>query len=239
MNQESLYHRLRSAKAFVFDFYGTLVEIDYEPPQMWEMLNQMGYNSYPELQGIWEADGFDGLLTPSFISKPDYIEWRYENLRQFIKLSGVPDSLIETTMVKLLENEKRATKKAVQNAASIIGFLKQKSRKIGLCSNWDHPIESYLMETKLPSFDAVSVSAEVGARKPNSSIFKDICSKLEVDSSDAVFIGDNWFADVVGAIRSGLTPVWIRHFNSPGTLPDHVLEFDTLAEFETELRNIM
>jgi HAD superfamily hydrolase (TIGR01509 family) len=236
---DALYERLISARAFVFDFYGTLVEIDYEPPQMWEQLNDLGYHSDPELQSVFEADGFDGCLTPSLSCTPSYGEWKHDNLRRFVRLSGVPDHLVESTISTLLGKEKQATKKAVSHANSVVRLLRQHGKKIGLCSNWDFAIQPYLDQAGLLEFDGVTVSAEIGARKPNAVLFNDICSKLDVPPEETVFIGDNWQTDIVGALRSGMTPVWIRHHQASRGLTHLVLEFDTLAAFESYLRQVL
>ncbi|MBS1683195.1 MAG: HAD family hydrolase [Bacteroidetes bacterium] len=231
--------RLISAKAFIFDFYGTLVEIDHEPPQMWETLNELGYDSNLALQEMWEADAFDGLLTPSFDTTPSYLDWRKNNIRQLIQQSGAPnDANIDDIINHLLKIEQRATKKAVPNANSVIKLLREHGKRIGLCSNWDHPIQPFLEQAGLPAFDGISVSAEIGARKPNAKIFHDICSKLDVSPNEAVFIGDNWFADIIGAMRYGLLPVWIRQSNSSCPLPNRVLEVETLKHLEEKLELI-
>jgi len=235
----SIQTRLGSATAFIFDFYGTLVEIDKEPPQMWETLNELGYNSHPELQAMFEADGFDGCVTPSLYCTPNYNEWKRVNLRQFVRLSGVPEPLVESIISMLLDIEKQATKKAAPHANSVLQLLRQHGRKIGLCSNWDYAIQSHLDQAGLPEFDGITVSAEIGARKPHVEVFNDICSKLDVQPHDAIFIGDNWATDIRGALRAGLVPVWIRHYKAPGPLLHHVIEFDTLADFETQLKKIL
>lgn len=230
---------LGAAKAFIFDFYGTLVEVDREPPQMWETLNELGYDSHPQLQAMWESDAFNGCITPSFHSDPNYDEWRRANLRQFVNLSGVPDPLVESILSMLLDIDRQATKKAVPQANSVLRLLRQHHKKIGLCSNWDYAIQPYLDQAGLPEFDGITISAEIGARKPNAVLFFDICSKLGVNPNDAIFIGDNWSTDIVGAIRSGLLPVWIRNENEPGSLLHHVIEFETLADFETQLKKTL
>ncbi|HXQ72747.1 MAG TPA: HAD family hydrolase [Pyrinomonadaceae bacterium] len=234
----SLKRRLVSCKAFIFDFYGTLVEMDYEPPQMWETLTKMGYQSHPELQATFEADGFDGCLTPSSFSSPNYEEWKRDNLRQFVMLCGVPRELVETVISRLLEIESQATKKAAPGAISLLKLLRSYDKKIGLCSNWDFGIQPFLDQAGLPEFDAITVSAEIGARKPHILMFRDICAKLEIQPDEAAFIGDNWAADVRGALRAGLLPVWIRHDQLPGPLNNQVIEFDSLVDFEAECEKI-
>lgn len=230
--------RLYFAKAYIFDFYGTLVEIDNEPPQMWETLKNLGFDCHLSMQEMWESDGFDGCLTPSCDSTPSYQDWRKNNIFQLIKQSGVPTERVNEIFIHLLEIEKQATKKAIPNANSIIRLLRAHNKKIGLCSNWDFPIQPYLEQAGLPLFDAVSVSAEVGARKPNAKIFADICTKLNVSPSESIFIGDHWFNDIAGAMRSELFPVWIRYDNPTCGMANHVLEFNSLSDFEKELELI-
>lgn len=230
----SLKRRLVSCEAFIFDFYGTLVEIDYEPPQMWQTLTEMGYQSHPELQAMFEADGFDGCLTPSSFSTPNYAEWKRANLRQFVTLSGVPQALVETTISRLLEIESQATKKAAPGAISLLKLLRSYDKKIGLCSNWDCAIQPFLDQAGLPEFDAITVSAEIGARKPHILMFRDICAKLDIQTDQAAFIGDHWANDIRGALRAGLLPVWIRHDQPPGPLNNQVIEFDSLVDFEAQ-----
>lgn len=230
---------IRSAKAFVFDFYGTLVEDEITVLPMWQHLNQLGYNSSPELQAIFEPDAFDGCTTPNFNSDPNHDDWNRANWRQFVQLSGVPDQLIDSTLSQLLDMQNKFRAKSVSCAASILELLRLHNLKIGLCSNWESPIGPFLEQASLPPFDAISISAEVGARKPHAAIFGDICSKLRVNHSEVVFVGDNWSTDIVGALRSNLTPVWIRHHRTSRGLSHLVAELDTLSDFEDYLRQTL
>lgn len=92
---------------------------------------------------------------------------------------------------------------------------------------------------ELLHFDAITISWQVGARKPNAAIFHDICSKLDMRPAEAVHIGDSWSADVVGAIRVGLMPVWIHREAATNQLPHHVAAFETLQAFKSELEQLL
>lgn len=226
---------MHQAEAYIFDFYGTLVEIDRDTPPMWQLLEGMGYNSSPILEAIWESDAFDGTITPRWNDDPNYEDWRRNNLRAFVRHSGVPSFDIENVIERLLEVDRSWTVKSIPPASEILVKLKQSGKKIGLCSNWDYPIQSYLEQAAFTKFDGITVSIDVGARKPHVKMFEDICFKLDVSPQEAVFIGDRWSTDVIGALRAGLIPVWIRKGQAPSTV-EHVLqEFDSLTEFKVWL----
>ena len=61
-------------------------------------------------------------------------------------------------------------------------------------------------------FDAVVSSEEVGAYKPHVSMFREVCARLGVEPSQAVYVGDGPWADVAGGRHAGMRAVWInRH----------------------------
>jgi beta-phosphoglucomutase-like phosphatase (HAD superfamily) len=64
-------------------------------------------------------------------------------------------------------------------------------------------------------FNAVVVSEEVGWRKPSARIFKDSLNKLQIEASEAVYIGDSPNEDIKGAKQAGLKTVFVpSQFNS-------------------------
>lgn len=58
-------------------------------------------------------------------------------------------------------------------------------------------------------FDCVVISAEVGQRKPEPTIFLTACAALGVAPDETVYVGDQYETDAVGARRAGLTGVWL------------------------------
>jgi putative hydrolase of the HAD superfamily len=59
-------------------------------------------------------------------------------------------------------------------------------------------------------FDAIIVSGEVGAAKPDPRIFEVALATLEVDAADAVHVGDSLRLDVGGALAAGIHAVWLN-----------------------------
>jgi len=61
-------------------------------------------------------------------------------------------------------------------------------------------------------FDAVIVAGEAGVPpKPDGSVFLACLETLGVDPSQAVYVGDDWHADICGAADAGLRTIWIKH----------------------------
>jgi putative hydrolase of the HAD superfamily len=56
-------------------------------------------------------------------------------------------------------------------------------------------------------FDLVLASGEIGVSKPDPQIFLDALDRLGAAAQESIYIGDNYWADVVGARRAGVTPV--------------------------------
>ena len=56
-------------------------------------------------------------------------------------------------------------------------------------------------------FDLVLASGEVGIQKPDPGIFAAALERLDASAETSIYVGDNYWADVEGAQRAGLTPV--------------------------------
>ena len=59
-------------------------------------------------------------------------------------------------------------------------------------------------------FDVVLVSGDVGIHKPNRLIFEQFLSRLGVMAKEALYVGNSYRMDVVGAKGVGMLSAWIR-----------------------------
>jgi len=60
------------------------------------------------------------------------------------------------------------------------------------------------------AFETVVVSAEVGWCKPHRIIFDHTLEKMRIRPDEALFIGDQLYVDVYGALKCGMHVVWIE-----------------------------
>ncbi|GFP80822.1 haloacid dehalogenase-like hydrolase domain-containing protein 3 [Phtheirospermum japonicum] len=82
--------------------------------------------------------------------------------------------------------------------------LRKAGVKVAIVSNFDTRLRPLLRALKCDHwFDAVAVSAEVEAEKPNPMIFLKACEYLGVQPEDAVHVGDDRRNDIWGARDAG------------------------------------
>ncbi|OUJ73032.1 HAD family hydrolase [Hymenobacter crusticola] len=80
--------------------------------------------------------------------------------------------------------------------------------------------------------DALITSEEVGMPKPDPCIFQVAMQRLGAEPATTVMVGDNWTADVLGALAVGIRPVWLNRFGATRLLPDveEITSLEPLAD---------
>jgi HAD superfamily hydrolase (TIGR01509 family) len=80
--------------------------------------------------------------------------------------------------------------------------------------------------------ESVTFSQELGVSKPDPRIFRHALDRAGCPSDEALYVGDSWESDYVGARGAGIAAVWLnRSGNPPPTACRQVrdlLEFDAL-----------
>lgn len=87
--------------------------------------------------------------------------------------------------------------------------------KVGLVTNWEHAprIHELLAELGIGGlFDAVVVSDEYGAAKPDPSIFHEVLGRTDISPGEAVYVGD-MEVDIEGSVNAGMHPVLIKRID--------------------------
>ena len=100
----------------------------------------------------------------------------------------------------------------------LLKHLQEKGYVLGVVSNREEPFHSELEELGLKEYFHFSLTGgEVQSFKPHPRIFERALELSGTVASETMYVGDNYFADVVGALRSGLLPVL---FDPTGLFPD-------------------
>ncbi|GIP21899.1 HAD family hydrolase [Paenibacillus sp. J22TS3] len=99
----------------------------------------------------------------------------------------------------------------------VLKWLKQKAIGVGLISNWDHSARALLDELELLDyFDHIMISSEVGVEKPDKEIFEQALHAARVTPEESLYIGDNYYDDVIGSSRVGMEALLINRFGQLG-----------------------
>lgn len=112
--------------------------------------------------------------------------------------------------------------------------LKSAGYTLGLITNRHDPVHDYLQEKGLwDYFELVLAAGEVGAWKPDTAIFQHALERIGAQPGQAVYIGDNYYADVIGAQNAGIAAVLL---DPDGIFPD--IDCPTIAKL-SELESLL
>ena len=121
--------------------------------------------------------------------------------------------------------------RAYGDARETIDLLRARGIKVGVLTNG----LAWLQRRKLrrigleDAFDAVAISQEIGAWKPDPRAFAAAVAMLRLRPSEVAMVGDHLENDVAGALAAGLAAaVWVER--RPGELPDGAHLARELAE---------
>jgi putative hydrolase of the HAD superfamily len=114
----------------------------------------------------------------------------------------------------------------------VLARLRARGARLAVVSNWDVSLHDVLERTQLrPLVDAVVISAELGAAKPDPAIFRAALERLSAAADDAVHVGDSIEADVEGARAAGIEAVLVARDGAD--VPDGVRAVASLDELLT------
>ena len=97
-------------------------------------------------------------------------------------------------------------------------LLKESGYLLAVISNRDKPFQDVLESHGISEFFDFSMAAgEVNIWKPDPGIFEHGLQRVNLTASEVAYVGDNYYADVVGARAAGLLPVL---YDPLGIFPD-------------------
>ena len=208
-------------KAVCFDFFNTLAY--FYPPReecYARFAGEVGIKVTPEAigQALPEADRY----------------WRNENFKSPIKERPAQEKYATYTKYALLILRLAETQPTPEQALQVldnafsVGFkfvafddavpalmaVKRKNLTAGVISNVGQEIDSSCNEMGLtPYLDFKVTSFEVGLDKPHPLIFRKALEKAGVQASEALFVGDQYEQDVIGARNVGINPILLVRDN--------------------------
>ncbi len=81
-----------------------------------------------------------------------------------------------------------------------------------------------------PFFKEVITSEDVGVKKPDPTIFDFALKKANAIKKESIMIGDNWEADVMGALQYGIKAIYFNPDNKP--VGENIMSISHLQELK-------
>lgn len=124
--------------------------------------------------------------------------------------------------------------RAYDDAALLLGAARDAGILTAVITNGPGEVQRGKLEAVglADAFDAVLISGEVGAAKPDTRIFHVALAELGVAAEDAWHVGDTLAFDIAGARAAGVEAVWLNRDGVARNRADAVphREITTLAE---------
>jgi HAD superfamily hydrolase (TIGR01549 family) len=142
---------------------------------------------------------------------------RIERFRRLFLAAGAGEGDVDLPAVAAnYRGAYLGARQAIDGALALLTALKPRVR-IGVVTN-NLVNEQRDKVTRLgfaPFVDALTVSEEAGASKPDPAIFRLALDRLDTAAEDAVMVGDSWAADIEGALAAGIRPIWFNRHRRP------------------------
>jgi putative hydrolase of the HAD superfamily len=108
---------------------------------------------------------------------------------------------------------------ADEDAITLLEKLRGLGMKTAVLSNtmWPRYHHEAILERDgiLHLFDYLLFTSETDSGKPHRSVFADVLYNLDIEPTEAAFVGDRLFDDIHGAQSIGMQGIWIPHSNIP------------------------
>jgi HAD superfamily hydrolase (TIGR01509 family) len=204
-------------RCILFDAGNTLMHLDY--PFIAHVLADYGHRIEPLAIRIAEYkakaaidrelvpevgdNGSEGLVQPEGAERPSYFATVLHHLGiSRAEMDAILEALQAHNQASSLWRVVEPDTRQVLDALAARGFV------LAVISNADGRVEADLGRHGLrPCFATVIDSHLVGVEKPNPAIFQLALERLGITSDAAVYVGDVFGIDVMGARRAGLRAV--------------------------------
>lgn len=141
--------------------------------------------------------------------------------RLFIQALGIDPPLAKSLALAVhrrITDEYRPTSQVPVETLDMLKSLQQAGFLMAIVSNRSSNFETELASLGLSGyFQLVVAAGEINSWKPETEIFLHSVRSLGVLPHQALYVGDNYYADILGAQKAGLHPVLV---DPDGVFPD-------------------
>jgi len=219
---------MKTYKAVLFDAGNTLL---YTSPSVAEIYHALAkqYGCQASVDEVREVSKrtYLELKEALFTGNPEYRVSDEEDLKRWtaittatfrqLGLNDCADKIAEE-LVRTFKDPK--IWRLFPEVIEVLSRLKSEGYKLGIISNWSSALLHLCAALGLERYmDVISVSAVVGWEKPSPRIFQKALSSIKVLPEEALYVGDTYQDDILGARNVGMEAILIDRLsinNYPG-----------------------
>ena len=140
---------------------------------------------------------------------PDPEVFWIDYTRSMLTAAGVEDTLTYTPAIVCAFNERYHSEHYIPTEAhTVLHVLREMGHTLGLVSNREGDLTPLAAELGLRDYFHFTLSGgQADSWKPDARIFLLACEMAQAVPDQCVYVGDNYYADVLGAQVAGLIPV--------------------------------
>lgn len=237
-------------KNYIFDLYGTLIDIN---------TNEWKSGLWKNMAMIYSMGGAE--YTPKELKKAynDYLKMEIEKVPRE-KYSTNPEPEITDVFMKLytdkgIECSKETAKytgrvfrslsikyiKLYNGVKELFGAIRANGGKIFLLSN----AQRIFTEPELrmlgiyDDFDDIIISSDMGCAKPDRMFYEHILKKHCLKKEESIMIGNDYITDIKGSYDVGLDSLYLHTNLSPEIKGELFAKYKIMSGSLTEARNIL
>jgi HAD superfamily hydrolase (TIGR01662 family) len=221
-------------EAILFDMGHTLVY--FEPSELvvvQQALRSVGAQRTPEeiraaIQAVW-GQYYTDAATATFPATPEY-----DHQIQLLLSRGLLEHLGQASDAEFVQSYTNAIDSFFSQPGAIRPFpevievlttLQERGYRLSIVSNWSWNLRNRVTQAGLDGFfELVWGSAYAGCNKPHPGIFQQALARMDLPAGRALYVGDSYDHDVVGARNAGLDVVLLDRKGESGDVDCLVIQ---------------
>ena len=219
---------------FVFDLYGTLVDIHTDEGA--QKFKQKTAKYFARLNP--RVTDFFALYKRLCAEKSSGENCEIDLLSVFREILTYGGNAVEEgTVLKAAEyfrKQSRSRLKLYRGVRALLKGLRMRGARLYILSNAQSCFTvKELEKLKLTEwFDGIEISSDFGRKKPAPEFFRHIIDKYSLDPEKTVYVGNDFKADILGAKSASLCAAYIKSNLSPAE--DDLAQIKKTADFATD-----
>jgi putative hydrolase of the HAD superfamily len=227
-------------RGVVLDLDDTLTDLGRFEVEVWDDVARVLAAHVPESARDEFRARYERLLEPHYQrvldGQADMREYRRARLAEALApWADVDDELFEQyARVKQRIVDEVPPKPGAHDA---LRALRRAGLRLGVLTNGPSDLQRGKLERLgfLPLVDAVAISEEIGAAKPEPAAYAAAAELLGLPPAALAMIGDDWARDVVGPLDAGFAVAYYVGDGEPPPPPPDAKRLRSIADLPTEL----